>query len=128
MNWFKRTNKNEGKKSENKSTSNNKAQKEIEKKSESKNIKEELKTKIENPDSISKKHELVEQEYNDLVRDLMISKKELKNIMQDIQKSNNEYTDLVSKIKSTRADMYTANTELKEKNEASICSDLIDYV
>ena len=26
-------------------------------------------------------------------------------------------TDLVSKIKSTRADMYTANTELKEKNE-----------
>ena len=98
MNWFKRTNKNEGKKSENKSVPNNETQKEIEpkeRKSETVNIKEELKTKIENSDSISKKHELVEQEYNDIVRDLMISKKELKNIMQDIQKSNNEYTDLV---------------------------------
>jgi len=120
LNWFKRTNKNEGKKSENKSTPNNETQKEIEskeRKSESGNIKEELKIKIENPDSISKKRELVEQEYNEVVRDLMISKKELKNIMLDIQKSNSEYTDLVSKIKSTRADMYTANTELKEKNE-----------
>ena len=99
MNWFNRTNKNESEKSENKSLPNNKTQKEIEskeRKSESGNIKEELKTKIENPDSISKKRELVEQEYNDVVRDLMISKKELKNIMQDIQKSNNEYTDLVS--------------------------------
>ena len=97
MNWFKRTNKNKGKKSENKSITNDET--EQEKKGESGNIKEELKTKIENSDSISKKHELVEQEYNDIVRDLMISKKELKNIMQDIQKSNNEYTDLVSKNK-----------------------------
>ena len=32
MNWFKRTNKNEGKKSENKSTPNNEIQKEIESK------------------------------------------------------------------------------------------------
>jgi len=94
LNWFKRANKNESEKSENKSPPN----------------KEELKIKIENPDSISKKRELVEQEYNEVVRDLMISKKELKNIMQDIQKSNSEYTDLVSKIKSTRSDMYTANT------------------
>jgi len=78
LNWFKRTNKNEGKKSENKSTPNNETQKEIEpkeRKSESGNIKKELKTNIENSNSISKKRELVEQEYNDLVRDLMISKK-----------------------------------------------------
>ena len=50
MNWFKRTNKNEGKKSENKSVPNNETQKEIEskeRKSESGNIKEELKTKDE---------------------------------------------------------------------------------
>ena len=100
MNWFKRTNKNEDKKSENKSVPNNETQKETEPKErngELGNIKEEFKTNIENSDSISKKRELVEQEYNDLVRDLMISKKELKNIMQDIQKSNSEYTDLVSK-------------------------------
>jgi len=48
LNWFKRTNKNEGKKSENKSTPNNEIQKEIEpeeRKSESGNIKKELKTK-----------------------------------------------------------------------------------
>ena len=76
MNWFNRTNKDKDKKSENKSTSNNEAQKEIEKKSELKNIKEELKTNTENSDSISKKRHLVEQEYNDLVRDLMISKRE----------------------------------------------------
>ena len=79
MNWFKRTNKNEDKKSENKSAPNNEIQKEIEskeKKSESGNIKEELKTKIENSDSISKKRELVEQEYNEVVRELMSAKKE----------------------------------------------------
>ena len=48
MNWFKRTNKNEGKKSENESAPNNETHKEIEskeRKSESGNIKEELKTK-----------------------------------------------------------------------------------
>jgi len=80
LNWFKRTNKNEGEKSENKSTPNNETHKEIEPKernSELGNIKEEFKTNIENSDSISKKRELVEQEYNDLVRDLMISKKSL---------------------------------------------------
>ena len=120
MNWFKRTNKNEGKKSENKSAPNNETQKEIEPKERNgklENIKEEFKTNIENSDSISKKRELVEQEYNDLVSDLMISKRELKNIMQDIQKSNSEYVDLVSKIKSARAEIFTVNNELKEKNE-----------
>ena len=69
MNWFKRTNKNEGKKSENKSSPNNETHKEIEskeRKSESGNIKEELKTNIENSNSISKKRELVEQEYNEV--------------------------------------------------------------
>ena len=97
MNWFKNTNKN--KKSEDEST---------------KNIEE--KTNIENSDSISKKRELVEQEYNDTVRDLMISKRELQNIMRDIQKSNGVYVDLVSKIKSTRAEILVINDELKEKN------------
>ena len=98
MNWFKHTNKN--KKSEDEST---------------KNIEE--KTNIENSDSISKKCELVEQEYNDTVRDLMISKRELQNTMRDVQKSNSVYADLVSKIKSTRAEILVINDELKEKNE-----------
>jgi len=83
LNWFKRANKNESEKSENKSPPNNETQKEIEskeRKSESGNIKEELKTKIENSDSISKKRELVEQEYNEVVRDLMISKKEFEKL------------------------------------------------
>ncbi len=78
MNWFKRTNKNEGKKSENKSVPNNETQKEIEskeRKSESGNIKEEFKTNIENSDSISKKRELVEQEYNEVIRDLLMYRK-----------------------------------------------------
>ena len=98
MNWFKHTNKN--KKSEDEST---------------KNIEE--KTNIENSDSISKKREQVEQEYNDTVRDLMISKRELQNTMRDVQKSNSVYADLVSKIKSTRAEILMINDELKEKNE-----------
>ncbi len=98
MNWFKHTNKN--KKSENESTEN---------------IEEE--TKIENSDSISKKRELVELEYNDTVRDLIISKRELQNIMRDIQKSNSVYEDLVSKIKSARDEILVINNELKEKNE-----------
>ena len=100
MNWFKRTNKNESEKSEDESI---------------KNIEE--KTNIENSDSISKKREQVEQEYNDTVRDLMISKRELQNTMRDIQKSNSVYADLVSKIKSTRAEILMINDELKEKNE-----------
>ena len=98
MNWFKRTNKNEGKKSENKLAPNNETQKEIEPKERNGklgNNKEELKTNIENTNSISKKSELVEKENNDLVRDLMKSKKELKNIKQEIQKTNSEYTNLV---------------------------------
>jgi len=65
LNWFKRTNKNESEKSENKSAPNNETQKEIESKERNgklENIKEEFKTNIENSDSISKKRELVEQE------------------------------------------------------------------
>ena len=53
MNWFKRTNKNEDKKSENKSTPNNETQKEIEPKERNGklgNIKEEFKTNTENSD------------------------------------------------------------------------------
>jgi len=62
LNWFKRTNKNEDKKSENKSAPNNETQKEIEPKERNgklENIKEEFKTNIENSDSISKKQEIV---------------------------------------------------------------------
>jgi len=48
---------------------------------------------------------------------LMLSKKELKKIKDDIQKSNKEYDNIVSKIKLARTDLLKINNEFKEKSE-----------
>ena len=55
---------------------------------------------------------------------LMNTKKELKNIKVDIQKSNSEYADIISKIKLTREELLKANNELQEKTKADNSPDV----
>ena len=82
-----------------KNTSKNKKNVEIE--SEEKN---QVKVKIQKkePESLSAKFESVKQEYNVTIKNLMDTKKVLNGIKEDIQKSNSEYADIISKIKLTR--------------------------
>ena len=47
----------------------------------------------------------------------MDAKKELKNINENIQKSNSEYSDIISKTKSARVELLNANSELQKKTE-----------
>ena len=47
----------------------------------------------------------------------MDAKKELKNINENIQKSNSEYNDIISKTKSARVELLNANSELQKKTE-----------
>jgi len=47
----------------------------------------------------------------------MDTKKVLNGLKEDIQKSNSEYADIISKIKSTRVELLKANSELQEKTE-----------
>ena len=69
------------------------------------------------PESLSTKFESVKQEYNVTIKNLMDTKKVLNGIKEDIQKSNSEYADIISKIKSTRVELLKANSELQEKTE-----------
>ena len=73
----------------------------------------------ENSESITKKSELVQKEYDELVGNLIASKRELKKIRSDIQTSKNEYEQLVSKIKSERIMLLKVNNEIKKMNENS---------
>ena len=70
-----------------------------------------------NTDSISKKLQLVKEEYNEVVGNLMHAKREQKSMMEKIQKSNNEYEELRDGIKSLREDLLKINNEFREKNE-----------
>ena len=70
-----------------------------------------------NSETITKKSELVKKEYDELVGNLMASKRELKKIRSDIQTSKNEYEQLVSKIKSERMLLLKVNNEMKEMDE-----------
>jgi chromosome segregation ATPase len=47
----------------------------------------------------------------------MDAKKVLNGIKEDIQKSNSEYADIISKIKLTRGELLNTNNELREKTE-----------
>ena len=69
------------------------------------------------PESLSTKFESVKQEYNVTIKNLMDTKKVLNGLKEDIQKSNSEYADIISKIKSTRVELLKANSELQEKTE-----------
>jgi len=97
-----------------KNTSKNKKNVEIE--SDEKN---QVKVKIQKkePESLSAKFESVKQEYNVTIKNLMDAKKVLNGIKEDIQKSNSEYTDIISKIKLTRGELLNVNNELREKTE-----------
>jgi uncharacterized coiled-coil DUF342 family protein len=63
------------------------------------------------------KFESVKQEYNIIIKNLMDAKKELKNINENIQKSNSEYANIVSKTKFARIELLKANSELQKKTE-----------
>jgi len=54
------------------------------------------------PESLSTKFESVKQEYNVTIKYLMDAKKVLNGIKEDIQKSNSEYADIISKTKLSR--------------------------
>ena len=76
-----------------------------------------LKYKKKESESLSTKFESVKQEYNATIKNLMDAKKVLSGIKEDIQKSNNEYADIVSKIKVTRVELLKTNNELQKKTE-----------
>ena len=103
-------------------TSKNKKDVEIE--LDEKNQDVEVKTRKKEPESLSTKFESAKQEYNVTIKNLMDAKKELKNIEVDIQKSNSEYADIISKIKLTREELLKANNELQEKTKADNSPDV----
>ena len=72
---------------------------------------------IKNTDSISKKLQLVKEEYNEVIGNLMRAKREQKSMMEKIQRSNNEYEEQKDGIKSLREDLLKINNEFREKNE-----------
>ena len=97
-----------------KNMSKNKKNVEIE--SDEKNqVKVEIQKK--EPESLSTKFESVKQEYNVTIKNLMDAKKVLNGIKEDIQKSDSEYADIISKIKLTRGELLNTNNELREKTE-----------
>ena len=94
-----------------------KQKKVIEIESEEKNQDVEIKILKKEPEPLSTKFESAKQEYNVTIKNLMDAKKVLNGIKEDIQKSNSEYADIISKIKSTRVELLKANSELQEKTE-----------
>ena len=53
-----------------------------------------VETRKEEPESLSTKFESVKQEYNITIKNLMNTKRELKNMKEVVQKLNNEYDDI----------------------------------
>ena len=76
-----------------------------------------VQTRKEDPESLSTKFDSVKLEYNITIKNLMNGKKELKDLKEDIEKSNNDYSDITSKVKSARADLLKTTSELQEKTE-----------
>ena len=85
--------------------------------SNEKNQDVEVRTQKKELEPLSIKFESAKQEYNVTIKNLMDAKKVLNGIKEDIQKSNSEYTDIISKIKSTQVELLKANSELQEKTE-----------
>ena len=130
MNWFKSSRKKESEdyekeflsryKKQQKAKPEKKASKHkkvIEIESDEKNQDVEIKILKKEPEPLSTKFESAKQEYNVTIKNLMDAKKVLSGIKEDIQKSNSEYADIISKIKLTRRELLKANNELKEKSE-----------
>jgi len=89
----------------------------IEIESDEKNQDVEVRTQKKEPEPLSTKFESAKQEYNVTLKNLMDAKKVLNGIKEDIQKSNSEYADIISKIKLTRGELLNVNNELREKTE-----------
>jgi len=77
----------------------------------------EVRIQKKEPEPLSTKFESAKQEYNVTLKNLMDAKKVLNGIKEDIQKSNSEYADIISKIKLTRGELLNVNNELREKTE-----------
>jgi hypothetical protein len=89
----------------------------IEIESDEKNQDVEIKILKKEPEPLSTKFESAKQEYNVTIKNLMDARKVLNGIKEDIQKSNSEYADIISKIKLTRGELLNVNNELREKTE-----------
>ena len=94
-----------------------KQKKVIEIESEEKNQDVGIKILKKEPEPLSTKFESAKQEYNITIKNLMDARKVLNGIKEDIQKSNSEYADIISKIKLTRGELLNVNNELREKTE-----------
>ena len=94
-----------------------KQKKVIEIESDEKNQNVEIKISKKESEPLSTKFESAKQEYNVTLKNLMDAKKVLNGIKEDIQKSNSEYADIISKIKLTRGELLKTNNELREKTE-----------
>ena len=94
-----------------------KQKKVVEIESYEKNQDVEVKIQKKEPEPLSTKFESAKQEYNVTIKNLMDAKKVLNGIKEDIQKSNSEYADIISKIKLTRGELLKTNNELREKTE-----------
>ena len=130
MNWFKSSRKKESEdyekeflsryKKQQKAKPEKKASKHkkvIEIESDEKNQDVEIKILKKEPEPLSTKFESAKQEYNVTIKNLMDARKVLNGIKEDIQKSNSEYADIISKIKLTRGELLNVNNELREKTE-----------
>ena len=131
MKWFRSSEKTESEDYEKEYLSRYKQQKSKQKKNTTKNKKVikiesdeknivESKTEKKEPESLSIKFEAIKQEYNVTIGNLMNAKKELKSIKENIQKSNGEYADIISKIKLSRVDLLKTNNELQEKTDETV--------
>ena len=87
----------------------------IEIETDKKNQDVEIKIPKKEPESLSTKLESAKQEYNVTLKNLMDARKVLNGIKEDIQKSNSEYADIISKIKLSRGELLNVNGELRGK-------------
>jgi len=132
MKWFGSSEKKESENYEKKYLARyKKQQKPKQKKNASKNKKDveiesdersqvEVKIQKKEPESLSAKFESVKQEYNVTIKNLMDSKKVLNGIKEDIQKSNSEYADIISKTKLARVELLKTNNELQKKTDGNV--------
>ena len=79
-----------------------------------------LKYKKKNRNHSLQNSNSVKQEYNVTIKNLMDSKKVLNSIKEDIQKSNSEYADIISKTKLARVELLKTNNELQKKTEGDV--------
>ena len=79
----------------------------------------EIKIQKKEPEPLSTKFESAKQEYNVTLKNLMDAKKVLNGIKEDIQKSNSEYADIISKTKLARVELLKTNNELQKKTEGN---------